>query len=593
MSRRTLILYIVLLFVPTLIVGVAAYSLLWHEKDRLNNALRARSILQAQDLARDLTTSFEAVQHDILLGLSRIPGASLSTALSQIRIQNPLVRHAFSWHPVDGVSFSSANAFTKEPQERVARRYRDLLTGPLPWTERQPAPIPARVAGMGLVGDLTLSPPIPNPNYTMVAAGGDVRPNAMAPLIHPVINKKYRQRSELRRLARMEVRDSVKAVDASGSESGWITWDWEDTLYLLGWYQPASGDIVRGVELDIDEVMNRLLPGVFAGLPEGMIFCLRNESDEIVFQEPAARAPSGEALIRMHLGEILPNWYVSVHVLHTGVGEVPGQTLVLMSAVLLTFFIAAILLGGLALIRQAYQGRRDAVQKTTFVSSVTHELRTPLTSIRMYVDLLRAGAVEHPEKRDRYLGIISSESRRLARLVNNVLSFGRLERGMESYTIESLDLGPCMERILDKQRPRLEESGVRLIDSFNAASTPVRVDRDAFEQVVLNLIDNATKYAGNGSGTEIEFEMRQSVEGVELRVMDRGAGIPEEHQDRIFEQFQRVESSLSDGQKGTGLGLSISRRLMRDIGGDLYYESRAGGGSVFVVKLPTEDKAGQ
>jgi signal transduction histidine kinase len=392
----------------------------------------------------------------------------------------------------------------------------------------------------------------------------------------------------------MEVRDSARSVDASGSESGWITWQWEDSLYLVGWYQPAAGEVVRGVELDIPEVMNRLLPGVFAGLPEGTVYSLRNERDEIVFQDPASAPPVGEGLIRMPVGVMLPNWAVAAHILDGGVGGVPGQTLVLMSAVLLMFFIAAILLGGLALIRQAYQSRRDAVQKTTFVSSVTHELRTPLTSIRMYVDLLRGGADDDPDKRERYLGIIATESRRLARLVNNVLSFGRLERGLEAYTIESLDLGECMESILEKQRPRLEESGVRMVEQFNGASVPVMIDRDAFEQVVLNLIDNATKYAGNGGGSaEIEFVACETDDGAELRVMDRGAGIPEEHQERIFEQFQRVESSLSDGQKGTGLGLSISRRLMRDIGGDLYYESRAGGGSVFVIKLQTKDKAVQ
>ena len=127
-----------------------------------------------------------------------------------------------------------------------------------------------------------------------------------------------------------------------------------------------------------------------------------------------------------------------------------------------------------------------------------------------------------------------------------------------------------------------------MVDRVAAMPIPVQVDRDVFEQVILNLLDNALKYASpDVAGVDAEIRLESARNGcfAELKVMDRGPGIPTEHRERIFEQFHRVDERLTSKQKGTGLGLSIARRLMRDLGGDLVYEEREGGGSTFVVKI--------
>jgi len=112
----------------------------------------------------------------------------------------------------------------------------------------------------------------------------------------------------------------------------------------------------------------------------------------------------------------------------------------------------------------------------------------------------------------------------------------------------------------------------------------VLTDRDALEQVLVNVLDNAVKYAAEGG--QIDFSLTRTPRQVEIRVMDRGPGVPSEHQKRIFDTFHRVDDSLTTRQPGTGLGLSIARRMLRDLGGDLVYEPRPGGGSSFAVRLP-------
>jgi signal transduction histidine kinase len=110
-------------------------------------------------------------------------------------------------------------------------------------------------------------------------------------------------------------------------------------------------------------------------------------------------------------------------------------------------------------------------------------------------------------------------------------------------------------------------------------------DRDALEQVLLNLLDNAVKYAAGGGWLGVELEKTPDGRAVELRIKDRGPGIPPEHRARIFETFHRVDNSLTAEQAGSGLGLSIARRIMRDLGGDILYQPEADGGSCFRVRI--------
>jgi signal transduction histidine kinase len=202
----------------------------------------------------------------------------------------------------------------------------------------------------------------------------------------------------------------------------------------------------------------------------------------------------------------------------------------------------------------------------------------------MYAEMLAEGRVSDPDKRTHYLHVITRESQRLTRLVNNVLDFSRLEQGRKNYHPTRLDLGESLAEILEGQTGRLQEAGLEVVTAWAPGAAMVKVDRDALEQAVLNLIDNAIKYAATGGRLTVQLEPQGAAWCVS--VQDKGPGIPADQREKIFRQFHRVDDSLTGASGGFGLGLSIARRLMADQGGTLVCEAAPGGGARFVITLP-------
>jgi PAS domain S-box-containing protein len=222
--------------------------------------------------------------------------------------------------------------------------------------------------------------------------------------------------------------------------------------------------------------------------------------------------------------------------------------------------------------------------KTDFVSTVSHELRTPLAAIYGAAMTLRHRdvAVEQ-EQRDRLLDVISSESNRLARIVNDILWASRLESGRMQVEIEQCDAAALMAETAEVAQARLTES-LRLVVDAPADLPAIAADPDKLRQVLANLLDNAVKYSPDG-GT-IELEASRSGGRVRFRVSDEGLGIPPAEQDRIFEKFFRLDPNLTRGVGGTGLGLYISRELVTRMAGRIWVVSDGRMGSTFFVELP-------
>ncbi len=168
--------------------------------------------------------------------------------------------------------------------------------------------------------------------------------------------------------------------------------------------------------------------------------------------------------------------------------------------------------------------------------------------------------------------------------MNNVLDFSLLEQGRKKYHFEDLEMVSFLHETISAQKLRIQEEGLVLNINIKDDEIMVRTDRDAIEQALLNLMDNAIKYAAEGKELSIAFKVRN--EYCELQFADRGPGVPVAHRDSIFKKFHRVDDSLTARKPGSGLGLSISRRLLRDMGGDLLYRPREGGGSCFIVQIP-------
>lgn len=224
--------------------------------------------------------------------------------------------------------------------------------------------------------------------------------------------------------------------------------------------------------------------------------------------------------------------------------------------------------------------------KTEFISTVSHELRTPMSSIQGLSEVLQAGKIRDPQRRETLLNLIVVESGRLSRLIHNILDFGRMEQGAMAFNFERADVRPVVEETLELFRPVLEAEKFRFGLSVPAGPVELTIDRDAVKQALINLIDNAIKYSSERK--DIGLEVVERPDGVEIRVEDKGAGIPLAEQEKVFERFYRAADSGRLNPKGVGLGLKIVRQIMEAHKGSVRVASRPGEGSVFSLVFPRE-----
>jgi signal transduction histidine kinase len=209
----------------------------------------------------------------------------------------------------------------------------------------------------------------------------------------------------------------------------------------------------------------------------------------------------------------------------------------------------------------------------------------------MFSELLAEQRVADPAKQTSYLQIITAETARLTRLINNVLDFSRMERGEKKYNFRDADLLNIVRETVDTYRPHLENCGFELEYASSVSALPIRADTDAIAQVVVNLISNAEKYSNGEKKIVITANRRDGpLPCAEVQILDRGPGVPRGSEEKIFEKFYRAHDSLSSGIQGSGLGLTLARQIARAHGGDVAYEPREGGGSCFALRLPLRNE---
>jgi two-component system phosphate regulon sensor histidine kinase PhoR len=224
--------------------------------------------------------------------------------------------------------------------------------------------------------------------------------------------------------------------------------------------------------------------------------------------------------------------------------------------------------------------------KSDFVATVSHELRTPLTSIYGFAEtLLREDANFGEEDRASFVRYIASETERLSRLVESLLSAARLETGAVGLQLSPVDVAAVARDVASWAGARSEQHTLSLVLPPGGALADA--DADRVRQVLINLIDNAIKYSPDGGKVTVRVRKRRRV--VELRVSDEGIGISERDQRNLFQKFFRVDAAMSRGIRGIGLGLYLVRGFVTAMGGRIWVESEHGKGSTFVVELPASD----
>ena len=226
----------------------------------------------------------------------------------------------------------------------------------------------------------------------------------------------------------------------------------------------------------------------------------------------------------------------------------------------------------------------DNMQKE-FVADVSHELKTPITSIMGYADTLLEADYDK-ETRDKFLTVIASEARRMARLVTDLLTLSRYDSNKKKTKKEQFDLGELVKRCQDKLGIEIKKKN-HIVNCFVTADVPpVYADKDDIERVVLNILSNSIKYTPENG--EIKIYVGFVYNDAYIKIFDNGIGIPEKDLSRIFERFYRVDKARTREMGGTGLGLSIAKEILNKNGGSIDIKSVVGQGTEVVIRIPTK-----
>jgi signal transduction histidine kinase len=359
----------------------------------------------------------------------------------------------------------------------------------------------------------------------------------------------------------------------------------------LFWLRDDKGNLI-GFELD----PVRLLSGIIGILPDTGGDTLGNARIRLIDSQGVVAyqwgvfepGPSQQPLSYLPVGHPLGSWKLE----YFGSGLQAGEGLRWFNMAGGLIVVGAALFGlAFYLYREHTREMRLAEQRVNFVNQVSHELRTPLTNIRLYAELLDE-SLTHEAVEDntrRYLGVITSESRRLSRLISNVLNFARSHKDRVQPRFESGNIDEIIQSTLASFRPSLEAKGVQIWFKLQAGGL-VEVDPDALEQILNNIFSNTEKYGA--SGGKLDIESSRKGDRTFIKVRDYGPGIPDREARRIFTPFYRVSSKINDGVAGTGIGLGISRELARLHGGDLTLIATESG-ACFQIELRTPASKGE
>lgn len=355
--------------------------------------------------------------------------------------------------------------------------------------------------------------------------------------------------------------------------------------YLFSFMRKQSGDRTYYVviEEDLSYLVGWLFPQYFASNDRSRyVYQVVDSLGEVVYG-PAFMADTEVLTVSDPFVDTVDRWFVRVSEHDNSyLKELERKRLI---DSLLIGGAVTVVLAGIVFLALAIRRERHANElKSEFISNVSHELKTPLSIISMFGEMLANGRTKGPEQSTEYAEIIWRESVRLGRLIDNVLDFAKIERGKGVYEFTETDVGEIVERAVDLVGRRLTTAEMSINVEIEPELPLVKLDGNAFTLAVMNLVDNAIKYASEGK--RIELDLRRDGERIVLTVRDFGPGIDPEEQEQIFERFYRARAVRLKPIRGSGIGLALVRHIARAHHGDVSVTSVPGKGSTFQLWLP-------
>lgn len=524
-KSRMLWLWILLTLSTVLLVvalGVVLHSFWKKDLDRIEQEQSARAI----ELSRQIEDTLAGVEQSIARELAGFHFEGLIPQLEQWEASSDLVRATFVWTAQTGDFWTSERG--SEPLLHSGQKWIWEID-PTPQSARRYPVEPSQFGATYLADNLE------DLRY---------RGEAVAPVI------------------------------------GWWISPSDPTLPWICWHRLGPNNDVRGCLVDPAPILDGLR-SILSQDPLGAVG-LRWRQEE--------RGPSSS--LRRSINDPLPLQGTSVASVFTAGYKLelaPTESMIATRQyhrilwMVVVGIVLLFLLGVLLIVRQTRRDTLEARRRVTFVSQVSHELRTPLTSIRLFADMLDAEEVPN-DKRHRFALSIGRESRRLTDLIERILTFNTVETGTGRYRRESIDVIPLILESLEEMQPIFNRSELEV--RFDDPGSPLcaSTDSSVLKQVLINLLDNAVKYAATGKYIHLALETDD--DQIRLSIRDQGPGIPRALRAQIFEPFVQGSRELHTKTPGVGLGLSISRGMLRTLNADLTLGPSTIHGATFIVHLP-------
>ncbi|UCD64461.1 MAG: HAMP domain-containing histidine kinase [Candidatus Zixiibacteriota bacterium] len=398
-----------------------------------------------------------------------------------------------------------------------------------------------------------------------------------------VIHKSIRFVSEAGRIIKQYVDNNQLRTATKLGRFSWIPGSIDDQPILIVLRDRVSDSNIAGFTVDLDYIRKELIRAGEDHLHDSDIgFTVVNTAQPL----PEDTADSGSI---QELSSLVPLWRVWLRPKNP---EAISQYVTKrrwIYGIFILFLSLGMILGIALVVRDMSREQKLAQLRNDFVSNVTHELKTPLTSIRMFAETMLMDRVKNKRDQREYLSVIVNESDKLTRLINTVLDSSKIEQEEQQYHMHSVNFSTVVEKAVDAVAYWLKENGFAVVVDIEEDIT-IRGDEDALEQTMNNLLSNAMKFSHDRK--EITVRLCKKDGSIRVEVQDRGLGIPESKQPRIFEKYYRAHSGHTADKGGSGLGLAVVKHIVDAHEGTIELKSKVNEGTTFTIVFPQVEPGG-